>query len=255
MSPFVTKITKNDQWVWPISGMCVILGFMISMAWVTESNRLSRYTVLDSEQKQRVSEATVDPVAFADLSSRIEKLQKENTELQNAMANGQGSSKILNKELQETKAAAGLTKIEGPGVVVTLRDSSHSAHDQNLPPQISSYVNIHDTDVLRIVNELVASGAEAIALNDHRLSGLSSIRCVGPTILVNDVKIASPVVIKAIGDAATMMGGLSLNDGVLGEIRDTDPNMVSVEKMKSMSLPAFAGRTGFQLGAVPKESS
>ena len=66
-----------------------------------------------------------------------------------------------------------------PGVVVTLRDSSHSAHDLSLPDQISNSVNIHDTDVLRIVNELVASGAEAISINDHRIAGLSSIRCVG----------------------------------------------------------------------------
>ena len=255
MSPFVTKITKNDQWVWPISGMCVVLGFMISAAWVTESNRRSRFSALEPGQRQRVSDATVDPDAFADMSARIETLTKQNTELQNTMAKGKGSTQLLNKQLQEAKAAAGLTKVEGPGVIVTLRDSAHTAQDQNLPPQLGDYVNIHDTDVLRIVNELVASGAEAISLNDHRISGLSSIRCVGPTILVNDVKIASPVVIRAIGDASTMMGGLNLNDGVLGEIRHTDPNMVSVERAKSMSLPAFAGRTEFRLGSVPKESS
>lgn len=255
MSPFVTKITKNDQWVWPISGMCVILGFMISMAWVTESNRRSRINALEPGQKQRISDASVDPGAFADMSARIDTLMKENTELQNTMAKGKGSTQLLNKQLQDAKAAAGLTKVEGPGIIVTLRDSSHSARDQNLPEQLSGYVNIHDTDVLRAVNEIIASGAEAIAVNDHRIFGLSSFRCVGPTILVNDVKIASPVVIKAIGDPATLAGGLNLNDGPLGEIKNTDPKMVTIETAKRMSVPAFAGRTEFRLGTVPKEPS
>ena len=255
MSPFVTRITKNDQWVWPISGMCVILGFMLSMAWVTEANRRSRFSVLDPNQQKRVTESVIDPDAYADMNSRIAKLEKDNTELQNTLAKGKGSTQLLNKQLQDAKASAGLTKVEGPGVIVTLRDSAHSAREQNLPEQLAGYVNIHDTDVLRIVNELIASGAEAIAVNDHRIAGLSSFRCVGPTILVNDAKIASPVIIKAIGDSATIVGGMNLNDGVLSEIRTTDPKMVTVETAKRMSLPAFTGRTEFQLGAVPKESS
>ena len=254
MSPFVSKIVKNDQWVWPISAMCVVLGFMVSMAWVTESNRRSRFGILEPNQRQRVSDAAIDPDAYADMSARIESLTKQNTELQNTMAKGKGSTQLLNKQLQEAKAAAGLTKVEGPGIIVTVRDSQHSAHDLSLPDQLSNAPNIHDTDLLRVVNELVASGAEAIAVNDHRISGLSSIRCVGPTILVNDVKIASPVVVKAIGDAATLTGGMNLNDGVLGEIRSFDPKMVSLETVKSMSLPAFSGRSDFRLGSVPKES-
>ncbi len=255
MSPFVTRIAKNDQWVWPISGMCVVLGFMIAMAWVTEANRRSRFEVLEPGQRQRVADAAVDPDAFKDMSSRIEKLTKENTDLQNTMAKGKGSTQLLNQQLQDAKAAAGLTKVEGPGVVVTLRDSTDESRKAGLPDMIRSQDNIHDLDVLRIVNELIASGAEAVAVNDHRISGLSSFRCVGPTILVNDVKIASPVVIKAIGDASTISGGLNLNDGPLAEIRSTDPKMVSVETVKKMSLPAFAGRSEFHLGSVPKETS
>ena len=255
MSPFVTRITKNDQWVWPISAMCVILGFMITMAWVTESNRRSRFSVLDSAQQRRVSEAAIDPEVYSDMNARMEKLAKENTDLQNTLAKGKGSTQLLNKQLQDAKAAAGLTKVEGPGIIVTVRDSAQSAHDRNLPDQLASYVNIHDTDVLRIVNELIASGAEAISVNDHRIAGLSSFRCVGPTILVNDVKIASPVIIKAVGDPATLAGGMNLNDGVLGEIRNTDPKMVTLEAAKRMSVPAYSGRTELRLGKVPEESS
>ncbi len=255
MSPFVTRITKRDQWVWPISLMCVVLGFMVSMAWITKSNQSTRFGLLEPSQRIRVSEATVDPDAFADMSARIEKLTKDNTELQNTLAKGKGSTQLLNKQLQDAKAAAGLTKVEGPGVIVTVRDSGRSAADQGLPQELRDQTNIHDLDVMRIVNELIAAGAEAIAVNDHRVAGLTSIRCVGPVILVNDVKIASPVVIKAVGDPGTLSGGLNLNDGVLSEIRSADPKMVSIEVAKAMSLPAYAGRTEFRLATVPKEST
>lgn len=254
MNPFVTRMTKKDQWVWPISAMCVVLGFMLSMAWVTESNRRSRFSVLEAGQRQRVGEASIDPEAFEAMSAQVASLSKQNTELQNTLAKGKGSTELLNKQLQQFKAAAGLTQVEGPGVIVTLRDSGRSARDQGLPEPLSGNVNIHDLDVLRIVNELVAAGAEAIAVNDHRIAGLSSIRCVGPTILINDVKIASPVAIKAIGDAGTLAGGMNLNDGVLSEIRSFDPKMVTIEVVKTMRLPAFVGRTEFRLGTVPKET-
>jgi uncharacterized protein YlxW (UPF0749 family) len=255
VNPFVNRIGKKDAWVWPISSMCVVLGFMMSMAWVTETNRRSRFSVLEPGQRQRVGEVSVDPDAFAAMSAQVASLSKQNTDLQNTMAKGKGSTQLLNKQLQDAKAAAGLTKVEGPGVIVTLRDAARSARDQNLPEPLRDNVNIHDLDVVRIVNDMIASGAEAIAINDHRVAGLTSIRCVGPTILINDVKIASPVVIKAIGDAGTLAGGLNLNDGVLSEIRSMDPKMVTIEIAKTMSLPAYVGRTEFRLGTVPKESS
>ena len=66
---------------------------------------------------------------------------------------------------------------------------------------------------------------------------------MGPTILINDVKIASPVVIRAIGDAKTMMGGLNMPDGILANFREFDPGMVQMEEMKTLRLPAYVGTT------------
>ena len=55
---------------------------------------------------------------------------------------------------------------------------------------------IHDEDILRIVNELRAGGAEAIAINDQRLIGTSEIRCSGPTITVNGKGFGAPLQLK-----------------------------------------------------------
>jgi uncharacterized protein YlxW (UPF0749 family) len=53
---------------------------------------------------------------------------------------------------------------------------------------------------LKIVNEMRVSGAEAISVNDERITAMSEIRCAGTTILVNLNKIAPPFVIKATGN-------------------------------------------------------
>lgn len=143
--------------------------------------------------------------------------------------------------------------MEGPGVIVTLKDSGHGGikiEDQTI---YTPDKNIHDLDVLRIVNELFSAGAEAISVNDHRISGGSSIRCVGPTILINDVKVASPIQVKAIGDPKTLMGALNLNGGVLSEIRTSDPDMIQIEEEKSLKLDPFVGRTSYHFAKLPKE--
>jgi len=69
--------------------------------------------------------------------------------------------------------------------------------DGQRPPK-DTWRNIERTGefVVHVVNELFASGAEAIAVNGHRVAGTTSFRCVGTTILVNDVKIASPIVVR-----------------------------------------------------------
>jgi uncharacterized protein YlxW (UPF0749 family) len=105
-----------------------------------------------------------------------------------------------------------------------------------------------------VVNELWNAGAEGIAVNNHRVVGGTSFRCVGSVILVDNVRIASPVIIRAIGDPATLKGALELPDGVLSDLRDIDPAMVVISKIDKHRVPAFAGSTATRIGSVPKES-
>jgi uncharacterized protein YlxW (UPF0749 family) len=255
MNPFVSRLTpKSDSWVLPVSVMSLVVGFMLSMAWVTERNRISRYDLLEPTQKSRVSEATIDIAAFEQMRDKVNSLQAANTHLENTLAKGGEASKVLNDNLQAVKQFSGLTPVEGPGVIVTLRDASHPDMKIGGETIVTADKNIHDLDVLRIVNELYSAGAEAIAINDHRITGGSSIRCVGPTILINDVKVASPIVVKAIGDPKTLLGALNLNGGILSEIRSSDPDMVQVEQDKLLKMDPYAGQTTYHFAAVPKDS-
>lgn len=78
---------------------------------------------------------------------------------------------------------------------------------------------VHDEDLLKIVNELRAGGAEAISINDQRIIAISEIRCVGPTININSTRYAPPYVIKAIGNPETLQAALNLKGGIVDTLK------------------------------------
>lgn len=230
--------------------MALVTGFLTSLAWIGNDQKNARLQHLDPELLGRYSQGTLDLSQDNEsLRAEMTKLREENTKLQNVVAQNGNASQSLNKSLQEQKLFAALTEVEGPGVVIKLKDVRPSGPD----PAVSMVQIIHDTDVLRVVNELKNTGAEAITVNNRRVGPNTSFRCVGTTILVDETKIASPVVIRAIGDSDTLFGGMNLPGGVLDDIRLTDPKMVEIEPVQKMRMPAYSGTTTFKLAKVPED--
>lgn len=233
-NPF-TFVKSGKQWELPVALMSLILGVMISLAWIGNTNRQTRYQALDKDVIQRLNEGKVNELEFQKQTNEIRRLQDEVTAYQQAVAKRGEDSALINETLQKTKVWAGLTPVEGPGITITLRDSvkdtSMATNDQI----------IHDYDVLRVVNELWAAGAEAIEINGDRLSIGSSIRCVGPVIHIDGRPVASPVMIRSIGKVETLMGAMEMPGGFISEIRETDPAMVEIDRVK---LHRFKAHTG-----------
>lgn len=126
--------------------------------------------------------------------------------------------------------------LEGPGVELSIDDSAKPlAKGEN--PNIAI---VHNEDLLRIVNELKASGAEAISINDQRLIETSEISCAGPTILVNKSRIVPPFIIRAIGDPDTMMAALQLRGGIL-EYLQFYGIQVNITKEPNVLVPMYHG--------------
>ena len=63
-----------------------------------------------------------------------------------------------------------------------------------------------------MVNELWAVGAEAISVNDIRLTPTSAIRFAGEAVLVDFEPISPPYVIRAIGNADRLDTGFAASD-------------------------------------------
>jgi uncharacterized protein YlxW (UPF0749 family) len=100
---------------------------------------------------------------------------------------------------------AGLTAVSGPGVLVTLREPSGPTATptpgRGGTTGIGATNILTDRDVRSVVNELWHDGAEAISVNDVRLTPTSAIRFAGEAVLVDFQPITSPYHIAAIGDA------------------------------------------------------
>ncbi|MGO1341870.1 MAG: DUF881 domain-containing protein, partial [Cellulosimicrobium funkei] len=64
------------------------------------------------------------------------------------------------------------------------------------------------SDLQRVVNALWAGGAEAVAINDQRLTGLSAIRSAGDAVLVDLQPLVGPYRVEAIGDPDAMRTSL-----------------------------------------------
>ncbi|HVL39985.1 MAG TPA: DUF881 domain-containing protein [Fimbriimonadaceae bacterium] len=247
MNPFASRITGNS-WVIPVLLLSLVLGIMVRMAWVTKDTVRDRSRYFSPDQQSRVlaSFQNVQDETAA-MNAEIAKLREENTKLQNAMGEGTSQNKILNESLQQTKVYAALTDVEGPGISVILKDGKPREGIGD------GEIIIHDVDVLRLVNELRAAGAEAITVNNHRVSGSTSFTCVGPTIYVNGTAVTTPIKVNAIGDPEALTSGIKFPTGVVTEIRSADESMVQILTLKNMRMPPFTGSTTTKFLKVPTQ--
>ena len=129
---------------------------------------------------------------------------------------------------------SGASALTGPGLRITLSDA----------PDVGGVVDpdrrVRDVDLQILVNGLWAAGAEAIAVNDHRLTTTTAIRSAGSAILVDLNPLVGPYVVDAIGGAADLQTRLArLSAGQhLATLRTTYSIGVDVSAKKSLELPA-----------------
>ncbi|HET6644255.1 MAG TPA: DUF881 domain-containing protein [Fimbriimonadales bacterium] len=236
MGKQILRSAKAPGWIGPVTVVSLLVGFLI-----TSAVRIPRPDGSGILYGSRPSVESPPPAGSGidERDAEIKNLRKQVTELQDAISDRSRQAAILNDDLQESKRFAGLTEVGGPGIEIILRDSKKRSSDINI---INEY-NIHDRDVMTVVNDIWMSGAEAIAVNGQRVSYSTSFRCEGPVIYVGRVPIASPVKIQAIGNADTLYGALTMQGRYLDNIKAADPAMVEVSKKDRLVLPAFTGST------------
>lgn len=120
----------------------------------------------------------------------------------------------IGAELDRTELLAGATPVTGPGLRVQLADRptpTRSPGDRSSTP-IGATQILTDRDVRSVVNELWHDGAEAIAVNDVRLTPTSAIRFAGQAVLVDFAPITSPYTISAIGDSDVLVTSFADSD-------------------------------------------
>jgi uncharacterized protein YlxW (UPF0749 family) len=107
-----------------------------------------------------------------------------------------------------TALAAGAVDVEGPGVTVTLDDSQTAADVLADSAPAPSDRLVHQQDIDAVMNALWTGGAEAMAVQGHRVTSHTAVKCVGNVILVAGRVHSPPYTIAAIGPEAGMREAL-----------------------------------------------
>lgn len=208
---------------WAIAAVSMLLGIML----------VGQY-----KMTQSIAESNINLQRTGDLARELTAAEKERDELRQQLEKiqkGDASASVVS-DINLLKQRAGLTDVTGPGVIITINDSKIPVKDNENP---NLYL-IHDEDLLRVLNELRAGGAEAIAVNDQRLTGTSEVRCAGPTVMVNGKVFGPPFVIKAIGDPKTLSAALTMRGGVVESLKYWGIEL-KIQEVDQMIVPAFNG--------------
>ena len=148
------------------------------------------------------------------------------------------NSPEMQEEVQKARILAGLTPVVGKGIEITLTESAHPSSGKST--EVTDVYKVQPEDLLTVINELRASGAEAIALNDQRITALSEIRNAGQNILVNNTIINSPFVIQATGNPQVLESSLLMRGGVIDYLK-TWQIRTKIEVKNMLKLPPYRG--------------
>ena len=228
---FVKFMNKNAIIPYTIIGIAL---FLLSMMLVAQIKTVSNTEeVLQGKRENELSEELIK------LQDEYKKLKAKYDENEKVVEEYKNNSSTNNELIASMKTAienysvlAGVTDVIGEGIIVTLDDG-----DTVLD---GSDVLVHDSDVLTVVNELKAAGAEAISVNGQRIIATTAIRCVGPAIQINYQKVAAPFEIKAIGNSQYLESAMTIKNGVVDVLKKYGINVL-VSRAKNLEVPKFEG--------------
>jgi uncharacterized protein YlxW (UPF0749 family) len=202
--------------------ICIILGVMIS--WQYKSINFNQS--VSSVQSKRLEELKDELIRLQDSNSelrdRLKELQEENNSYESARAGDSIAAKNLQKELETARTFAGMNDVKGKGLIITLDDGE--------------LLDVSDSEILDIINELRASDAQAISVNDERIVAMSEIRSAPPYVMINGMQLTAPFTIKAIGDSETMEHSLKILNGVIEKLEGYQFK-VTVKPADSITIP------------------
>lgn len=207
--------------------VCALLGFLLTY-------QFKKLAVVNSGNLEYNS---------ADILSEIEALKKERDDLQQ-------NNQILSDELKQLEEAAakegeiegeikkqldnvrmqiGLLDVKGPGIIITLTPKN-SVFGTNSSQNVKS---LSEEEVINLINSLWYANAEAISINDMRITPQTGIKTAGNSLSVGSAGKVDPngeVVIKAIGDKSKLSYAVNY-PGVLdyGALKNYNNDVKSVD--------------------------
>jgi uncharacterized protein YlxW (UPF0749 family) len=169
-----------------------------------------------------------------ELSALIETLSARNVELGDALADlreqirsyevatvqGQSTLDLTTTELEAITAFGGLRAVEGQGIFVTIEGSFDA------------------TAINDIIYELRGAGAEAIAIDDIRITARSVAVLGAGTIEIDGQPIGRTIEVRAIGSPEGLQAALLRPGGILTLLEQSVDAQTRIELARDLEVPA-----------------
>lgn len=229
--------TKSKSWYISLTIVFVVLGFLLSTQFQTQQKLL---TALDAQKKEDLI------TVWKNLDEKNRTLQQELEALDEAyrqlLAQSQEETsaiKTITDDINRLKLASGVNAVTGPGITVT----------------ITGDAPLMFLDLIDLVNELWATGAEAISINEHRITQNTTISETSDAfsvyITIDGEKLLYPVVVKAIGDPHTLEKGLTFTGGLIDIWKTQFSIYPEVQQREEVVIPAAKYFPAWAYAQVP----
>lgn len=203
--------------------ICIMLSSVIFMQFKT-----ARETDITDIQNMNEDELKKEIISlenkFEQVNNKLTETNYKIQEYEEIFSKGEKNYGVLEKEQKESLILAGLTDVEGEGIIITLED--------NEDEQITS------NHLLSLVNQLKYAGAEAISINGNRIINFTDIVDVNYIIMIDGIKLSSPYEVKAIGNQTYLSSTLNAKEGFFKTYKETGLT-ISMKEEKNIKIQKY----------------
>ena len=190
--------------------------------------------LLVAQLRSQARPTEISSLSAQDLSTLIETLSDRNRELRASLADareqlraynlaesqGQSALDVSTEDLRRIVAFAGEGAVEGQGIVVSVEGDLDS-------------IAVND-----LLNELRNAGAEAIAVNQVRVTARSVCIQGADSLTIDGNAIARAFTIRAVGDPDGLLAALQRPGGIISQLRLFVSATIDVLQAEQVIIPA-----------------
>lgn len=215
-----------------ISCFALVLVMFMQFKVVQETDITSIENMRESELRTELSEWKSK---YEDINGKYEEIQGKINEYKSKKESLNETSELLKEEFEQVNKALGKTNVQGEGIIITINNVVNDDVE----------IKTKAEDLLLIVNQLKNAGAEAISINDERITNMTDIVSIGAEgdnffIRINGKRILAPYVIKAIGNQSYLEGEVLGNGSKIDELQKLGQD-IKIQKNKKIEIDKYDG--------------
>ncbi len=145
----------------------------------------------------------------------------------------------MDSDISRLELINGTVPAKGSGIVITVSGS------------------LLASDLAVLTNEFWAAGAEAVAINDVRITPYSGFSYIGTStatyLTCGDEVLTEPIVLQAVGNAATLERSIVMPGGIADNL-EVYQIYLDIQHSEDLHLPAIPSQPQLRYGKVPEKT-